>query len=430
MNRLKQFLNATSFLDVLCVSIKHLCNRQVTKDQHDAQASDRIARFFTSLRVVLVVFSLPIALFADDSAPTQSKQVGKSALRIELRESSDSATFALLGLTKIEWLEKLPSEELQKLMSVRVQESGLTANPVQLLGEYSLVNTELRFKSRFPLSPSVQYLVELLPRLTGSSTGSEFILLSQFPKKRMAPATVSAVYPSSDVLPENVLKFYIHFSAPMSRGEAYKRIHLMHEDIEVESPFLELGEELWDIEQKRFTLIVHPGRIKQGLKPREISGAPMLEGKIYRLVIDSKWMGADMQPLAASFVKQFRVVGADSQQPDPKRWKVIPPNSNSNQPVSLTFDESLDHALLNRVVSLRDASGKNVLGTFSITLNETVLSFIPMEQWKPGAYSFQLESKLEDMAGNSLARPFETIERESGAIVNVESEIAIEWIIP
>ncbi len=40
-------------------------------------------------------------------------------------------------------------------------------------------------------------------------------------------ASVTEVYPSAAVLPENLLRFYIQFSAPMSRGEAYRRIKLL-----------------------------------------------------------------------------------------------------------------------------------------------------------------------------------------------------------
>ena len=93
--------------------------------------------------------------------------------------------------------------------------------------------------------------------LTGTETKPlEFSLLS---KPNSVPPSVAAVYPSADVLPENLLKFYIHFSAPMSRGEAYQRIHLMHEGSEVKDPFLELGEELWDVDQTRFHSF-HPPR--------------------------------------------------------------------------------------------------------------------------------------------------------------------------
>ena len=50
-------------------------------------------------------------------------------------------------------------------------------------------------------------------------------------KVDMAPTTrVDHVYPSADVLPDNQLKFYLHFSAPMRRGEAWQHIHLLKQD--------------------------------------------------------------------------------------------------------------------------------------------------------------------------------------------------------
>src|SRR5207302_1594426 len=106
------------------------------------------------------------------------------------------------------------------------------------------------------------------------------------PKPQTPPTKLVQVYPTADVLPENQLKFYLHFSAPMSRGEAYRRVHLIGEDgKEVETPFLELEEELWDGEGTRFTLFFHPGRVKRGLKPREEVGPTLEEGKRYTLVV-------------------------------------------------------------------------------------------------------------------------------------------------
>ena len=46
-------------------------------------------------------------------------------------------------------------------------------------------------------------------------------------KPARATTRVAAIYPSRDLLPENLLHFYIYFSAPMSRGEAYQRITLI-----------------------------------------------------------------------------------------------------------------------------------------------------------------------------------------------------------
>ena len=82
-----------------------------------------------------------------------------------------------------------------------------------------------------------------------------------------ATTTITYVYPTSGQLPENHLKFYVHFSAPMSRGEAYRRISRRRRT-RTASRVLELGEELWDPAMQRFTLLFDPGRVKRRLVPR------------------------------------------------------------------------------------------------------------------------------------------------------------------
>ena len=374
-------------------------------------------------------------LTADDSTAIsethlQKQRWGTSSVQVELRQASDSATFAVTGLSKFDLLQKLSPDELQKKITIRVHQQGNGNSLPPLLGSCSVTDSELRFTSRFPLSPAVRYRVELDSCLIESPYELPAVVFTSRERKRVPAATVSAIYPTADILPENLLKFYIHFSAPMSRGEAYQRIHLMHGVSEVEAPFLELGEELWDTEQKRFTLFVHPGLIKRGLKPREDKGTPMTEGKEYSLCIDAEWLGADRQPLAAAFVKKFRAVGPDQQQPDPKKWKIVAPKANSKQPITLTFDEPLDHAMLNRVVRIRDASKALIAGSISVKDCETVLTFEPTDPWKSGTHIISIDTNIEDLAGNSLARPFETKELEVETLVKVDAELAIEFVIP
>src|SRR4029077_13312670 len=155
---------------------------------------------------------------------------------------------------------------------------------------------------------------------TGEPVVAEFVI----PKPAAGPPTVvEHVYPSTNKLPENQLKFYLHFSAPMSRGEAYRHIHLLQANgKEVDLPFLELDEELWDPEGKRFTLFFDPGRIKRGLKPREEVGPALEEGKSYTLVIDRQWQDAQGTPLKEFFRKAFSVSPPDDRQPDVNTWKV------------------------------------------------------------------------------------------------------------
>ena len=91
---------------------------------------------------------------------------------------------------------------------------------------------------------------------------------------RVAPTRIDQVFASAGVLPENLLKFYIHFSAPMSRGEAYKHIRLLAPTGKpVADPFLELDEELWSRDQRRFTLLFDPGASSMGSAMRSSRGA-------------------------------------------------------------------------------------------------------------------------------------------------------------
>ena len=80
----------------------------------------------------------------------------------------------------------------------------------------------------------------------------------------------------------------------MSTGDNYRHIHLLDAAGKaVESPFLEIDQELWDPECRRFTLFIDPGRIKRGLKPREDLGPVLEEGKAgFTLVIDRAWADA------------------------------------------------------------------------------------------------------------------------------------------
>src|SRR5262249_33960030 len=154
-------------------------------------------------------------------------------------------------------LKDLQMPNFPAILSVRV--AGADAN---LAGDYSLTNDAIRFESRHVPGPGTKFRAVYDPaRFSARPTGHVVAAQS-------APTTlVEKIYPSGDKLPENQLRFYLHFSAPMSRHDAYTHVKLLDEKgKEVASPFLELGEELWDPAGKRFTLLLHPGRVKRGLK--------------------------------------------------------------------------------------------------------------------------------------------------------------------
>jgi hypothetical protein len=277
-----------------------------------------------------------------------------------------------------------------------------------MLGETKFDGDKLVLTPRFPLEPGVNYHVVLRRPTAGEGRRRAISQVFSLPKPITPRAEVSHVYPSAKVLPENQLKFYLHFSRPMSRGDAYQHVTLLDSDGQpVERPFLELGEELWDRTGTRFTLYFDPGRIKRGLKPREIFGPALEEGQSYTLVIAPTWRDADGQPLAAEYRKPFRVVAPDDEQPFTAKWRVAPPAAQLRAPLDVRFPEPLDHAMLLRVLHVVNEADEPIPGEITVSENETRWQFTPDEPWQAGNYRLVIDSALEDLAGNSIRRPFE-----------------------
>ena len=189
-----------------------------------------------------------------------------------------------------------------------------------MLGSYAVERGALVFRPRFPVSARVRAVF----RAPGAAP-VEAVFDAAKPAAA-APAQVLNVYPSTDLLPDNQLKFYLHFSAPMSRGEAWRRIHLLDETGKaVELPFLEVDQELWDREYRRLTVLFDPGRIKRGLLPLNEVGPAIEDGKRYTLVIDREWQDARGVALREEFRKQFRVGPAARTPPGERRRRSAAP---------------------------------------------------------------------------------------------------------
>lgn len=274
-----------------------------------------------------------------------------------------------------------------------------------LLGSYHAEDGVLVFRPRFPLQPGLRYRAVL----GKSGEGQPLVHFFDLPTEHIEPMThVAAVYPSADLLPENLLKFYLHFSAPMSRGEVYQRTRLLdHSGKPVELAFLELEQELWDAEGKRLTILFDPGRIKRGLVPHEEMGLAMRQGDRYRLVIDQGWPDAEGRPMREDFEKSFQAGPADHEPPNIENWKVFPPKSGTLDSLAVEFREPLDHALQRRLIQVVTTARIPLEGFITVDRNETRWTFTPRQPWRAGSYYLEAGTALEDLAGNSLDRPFE-----------------------
>jgi hypothetical protein len=282
----------------------------------------------------------------------------------------------------------------------------------QMLGAYSVQSGALRFEPQFPLEPGLSYRAIFQPdQLPGERGLRNPPILSVFkaPRRRPNPSTVvSQIYPSAARLPENLLKFYVHFSAPMSRGHIYEHIHLRDAaGKDVELPFLEIDEELWNSDMTRLTLFIDPGRIKRGVRPLEEVGPALEAGKRFTLVIDSAWKDGDRNPLRESFQKTFEVGPPDRDPPDPAQWKIQPPQAETRDALTLTFPEPLDHALAQRVICVTSATGELLEGATALADQERRWTFSPARPWHRGSYHLVIQTTIEDLAGNNIGKPFE-----------------------
>jgi hypothetical protein len=222
------------------------------------------------------------------------------------------------------------------------------------------------------------------------------------------PTRITAIYPSASTLPENQLRFYIHFSAPMAAGHAYEHVKLLKPDgTQDKRAFLEIGEEMWDASCQRLTILFDPGRVKKGLRPREEFGPVLEPGKSYSLVIDKSWLDANNQPLSAGFEKRFTAGPEVEMAIDIKQWKISPPAANSRDALAVAFQRPLDRALLTRMLTVADSSGKEIDGQITLADDERRWLFRPDQPWSAGSYALVADTALEDTTGNNIARPFE-----------------------
>jgi hypothetical protein len=272
-----------------------------------------------------------------------------------------------------------------------------------MLGTYAVEQGSLVFHPRYPVAPGVQYRAVFHP--PGGGTAVERMLDGP-PLNRTPMTRVERVYPTADVLPSNTLRLYIYFSAPMSRGEAGARVHLLDQSgKELRDIFLP-GEELWDPDNRRLTMTFDPGRIKRGLTSNETIGPPIADGKRYTLVVDSHFRDARGVPLVEDFRKTFRGGPAVRVAPDPKDWRVTPPVAGTSGALVVDFHRPMNYTLLQRTLSVAGPNGR-VAGTVSVGRAEAEWRFTPQGAWAPGAYKLIVDTSLEDLAGNKIDQPFD-----------------------
>lgn len=213
------------------------------------------------------------------------------------------------------------------------------------------------------------------------------------------------IAPAFEVLPANHLKFYLHFPGPMERGEVFRHLRLVEIDAmgsevgEVPEPFREV--ELWDETFTRLTLWFHPGRQKPGVNLNVEIGPILEEGQRYRLEVSGKWRDESGKSLGEAVALSFFAGPPDNEQPEPMKWKIAVEGGL----VRVTTDGPLDpESLRKRVVVRRVGEEEDLAVKMESAASGMAIRVNP--PFGPGRYRLLVDPQLEDLAGNSVARPF------------------------
>ena len=294
--------------------------------------------------------------------------------------------------------------------------------PVGILGEFMEEKESIIFRPLIPFTRGSEYKVLVAERIIG-----KFRIPTADPAD--APALL-AIYPTADSLPENLLKIHLYFSNPMRETQSARYVTLVkNENDTVAGAFLDLQPELWNEARTMLTLWLDPGRIKRDLIPNKTLGAPLKKHEHYNIIVSANWQNQQGLKLKKQYTKAFVTKSRDEFSPKPDLWEIKSPKNGTRDALNINFKESLDFTLLSEALSILAADKKMIMGNWRIKGDEKTAIFSPDQRWSPGTYSLRIETRLEDLAGNNLHRPFDRDITQKQTTVNPTKFVTLPFLI-
>jgi hypothetical protein len=283
-------------------------------------------------------------------------------------------------------------------------------------GRFAIAHGTLEFTPAFPFDPGREYLVRFdpgkLPQPRAEAVVERRVSLPAGPA-RTTSTVVSAIHPSADVWPENVLRFYLHFSAPMSRSSSVGFVRLVDDrGVVVTDALLEMDVDLWNDDRTRCTVFFDPGRVKRGIRPNRELGRALKAGRRYAIVVDAAWKDQWGQPLKAAYRHEFTAGPPIERGISTADWRIMTPVAGTQDAVAIAFAWPLDHGLLQRTLGIQASDGRPVAGEVRVDALARHWRFVPASAWRAGRYQIVIDQALEDPAGNQIGRAFEIDDRD------------------
>jgi len=255
----------------------------------------------------------------------------------------------------------------------------------------------------YPLSPGETYEARVT---TGDGKISDRKIYHHPAPEAAAPKIIQ-ILPNTGRVPANLLKFYLEFDQPMREGiEIFDKIHLLDLSTQkrVDSPWRQ--QDQWSHDGKRLTLLIHPGRIKQGVNLRTELGPVLIPNRKYELILNETIQTPDGRKLGKSFHHTFETTAEDRTLLDPGKWKIEPPEA-PHSPLMINTQKALDPWLVTRhLMVIQDEN--EIATTLKWDRSQTRFELTPTSPWLSGDFTIKIDEFLEDLSGNTALRSFDT----------------------
>ena len=302
--------------------------------------------------------------------------------------------------------------QIESILRVTVAQTdaAIAGSVLGVSGRYEFLEGDIRFVPYFPFERGLSYRVTFDPGPHCQFDASAILTLEfSLPQDESAlPTQVEHIFPSSDSLPENLLRFYVYFSNTMQRGQVKGEISLLGPDGQpVVDVLYRAPVELWDRTMQVLTILLDPGRLKRGVGPNRELGSPLEVGQEYTLVVGAGMTDLFGRQLGKLMHKRFNVTEAVRQPVLIEHWVIASPTSGSRMQLVITFPTPLDWAMLFNTISIVSSTGGTIGGRITIDQSEKRWLFTPSVPWAAGSYYVCVDSALEDSCGNNLTAAFD-----------------------
>ncbi len=218
---------------------------------------------------------------------------------------------------------------------------------------------------------------------------------------------VTHIFPSTDEIPANILKWYILFSKPVNPIKIYDHIQFLDDNNNViDRSILNLGAPLLSSDGMLLTVWIEPGRQKRDLGPNQHLGSVFEPSKKYTLLIANTLKDTQGNTIQESYTHKFTSYQADRKKLSIDDFHPMPIHANTQQTLEVKCKEQLDYGSLIDAFSIY-YENKLVDGKVSFDYQTKSIKFTPFSIWKKGTYTLIFESQLEDLAGNNFLHLFD-----------------------